>query len=209
MDLKRITAYCEKLSSPPSDILLKLERETHLKTLAPQMMSGHLQGLLLSFLSEWLQPESILEIGTFTGYGTLCLSSGLKKGGRLHTIEVNPELSFISKKYFRLAAIEDKVRHHVGDAFHIIPAIDEQFDLVFLDAGKREYLLHYDLVFDKVKPGGIILADNVLWSGKVVDSPGDKDTEMLKAFNQKINDDNRVRNLLLPIRDGLMIVMKK
>ncbi|MEZ4931792.1 MAG: O-methyltransferase [Saprospiraceae bacterium] len=208
MDLKKITAYCEKLSSPPSDLLIQLERETHLKTLAPQMISGHIQGALLSLISEWVQPQAILEIGTFTGYGTLCLSKGLRENGTLHTIEVNPELTAISRKYFLLAGIEERVQHYIGDAQFIIPAIDELFDLVFIDAGKREYQLHYDLVFEKVKPGGIILADNVLWSGKVSDTSSDKDTEILKAFNQKIKDDSRVRNLLLPIRDGLMIAIK-
>lgn len=208
MDLKKITNYCEKLSSPPSDLLIQLERETNLKTLAPQMISGHVQGFLLSLISEWIKPENILEIGTFTGYGTLCLAKGLTEDGTLHTIEVNPELTAISRKYFQLAGIDQKVRHYVGDAQLIIPDIDELFDMVFIDAGKREYQLHYDLVFDKVKPGGIILADNVLWSGKVSDSKVDKDTKILKAFNQKIKDDDRVRNLLLPIRDGLMIVIK-
>lgn len=172
------------------------------------MISGHIQGALLSLISEWIKPQAILEIGTFTGYGTLCLSKGLRNNGTLHTIEVNPELTAISRKYFFLAGIEERVRHYVGDAQIIIPDIDELFDLVFIDAGKREYQLHYDLVFEKVKPGGIILADNVLWSGKVSDSSSDKDTETLKAFNQKIKDDSRVRNLLLPIRDGLMIVIK-
>ena len=196
------------LSSPPSDLLIKLDRETHLKTLAPQMSSGHIQGFLLSLISEWIKPKTILEIGTFTGYGTLCLAKGLRENGTIHTIEVNPELTAISQKYFQLSNLEERIMHYIGDAQHIIPEIDEQFDLVFIDAGKREYQMHYDLVFDKVKSGGVILVDNVLWSGKVSESMGDKDTETLKAFNQKIKDDFRVRNLLLPIRDGLMIAVK-
>ncbi len=208
MDLRKITAYCELQSTPPDDLLKALERETYLKTLSPQMMTGHLQGLFLSMISQWINPSYILEIGTFTGYGTICLAKGLRKNGTLHTIEVNPEVIYISKKYFHLAELEDRIKLHVGDAQGIIPTIDQQFDLVYIDAGKREYHLHYDLVIDKVKSGGVILADNVLWSGKVGMVQRDTDTKMLEAFNQKVMNDERVRNILLPIRDGLMIAIK-
>ena len=209
MDLKKLTTYCEQLSTPPDDLLKALERETFLKTLAPQMITGHLQGLLLSMISQWVNPNSILEIGTFTGYGTLCLIKGLKDNGILHTIEVNPEVVHISKKYFQLAGLEGRIELHIGDVQDIIPTMDQQFDLVYIDAGKREYQLHYDLVIGKVKTGGVILADNVLWSGKVGMTQKDVDTEILKEFNQKILNDNRVTNMLLPVRDGLMIIKKK
>ena len=209
-DYKKIVAYCEKHSTPPSALLLELERETHLKTLTPQMISGHLQGRLLSFISDWIRPRLVLEIGTFTGYGTICLASGLSEGGHIHTIEVNPEWSYISKHFFRKARITKKVVHHIGDAKDIIPRLAGPFDIVYLDAGKREYGLHYELVIEKIRPGGILLADNVLWSGKAGASVNpDKDTRLLQSFNARIQADNRVENLLLPIRDGLMIARKK
>lgn len=207
--LKRISQYCEKHSSFSNGVLQELERETHLKTLAPQMMSGPLQGQLLSMMSRWIKPSSILEIGTFTGYGTICLTSGLAPNGRIHTIEVNPELTHISSKYFKKAGILQKVIHHIGQAETIIPTLSEQFELVFIDAGKQDYQNHYDLVIDKMAVGGVLLADNVLWSGKVGTGLKDKDTNALEMFNQQVFEDQRVENLLLPIRDGLMIVIKK
>ena len=207
-DLKRIASYCEKHSTPPKEILLQLERETNLKTLSPQMLSGPLQGQLLSMISRWVSPKAVLEIGTFTGYGTICLASGLRKNGVIHTIEVNPELSAISRKYFGMAGILHQVKHHIGDAAQLIPVIDEQFDMVYIDAGKQDYSLHYDLTIDKVSQGGVILVDNVLWSGKVGSGIDDNDTRVMEAFNRKISEDNRVENLLLPIRDGLMIAIK-
>ncbi|MEO1260118.1 MAG: O-methyltransferase [Bacteroidota bacterium] len=209
VDLKRINAYCEAHSSPPSNILLELERETYLKTLAPQMLSGRLQGQLLSFVSKWLRPDSILEIGTFTGYGTICLSAGLAANGIIHTIEVNPELAYISNKYFKKTGIDKQVIRHTGDAKDIIPTIGDAFDLVYLDAGKHDYESHYDLIIEKIKEGGVILADNVLWSGKVGINLNDKDTKILESFNKKVHQDNRVENLLLPVRDGLMVIIKK
>ena len=209
IDFKRINAYCELHSSSPRQILLELERETHLKTLAPQMLSGRLQGLLLTFISRWIRPTSILEIGTFTGYGTICLSAGLSENGVVHTIEVNPELSHISGKYFKKAGLEKRVVCHAGDAKHIVPIIDETFDLVYLDAGKHDYQLHYELTIKKVRKNGVILADNVLWGGKVGTNLNDKDTQILESFNKMIEMDPRVENLLLPVRDGLMIIIKK
>lgn len=206
--LNAIVDYCEAHSSPPSPVLYELERETHLKTLAPQMMSGHLQGAFFSLLSTIKQPKYILEVGTFTGYAAICLATGLQKDGQLITIEINEELEYISRKYFEKAGLGDQVIQHIGDAKDIIPTLDLSFDLVFLDASKLNYGLHYDLIIDKVSRGGMILADNTLWSGKVVDQQFDKDTISIKAFNQKIQDDPRVTNVLLPVRDGITIAIK-
>ncbi len=207
--INAIHNYSEDHTTPPDQILYELERETHLKTLAPQMMSGHLQGFFLQLLSQLKQPKAILEVGTFTGYASICLTRGLAEGGMLYTIEVNKELAHISNKYFEKAGLSSKIKPIVGDATTVIPTLNAFFDLVFIDAGKMDYALHYDLIFEKVSPGGLILADNVLWSGKVINREYDKDTESIRAFNQKIQDDERVENVLLPIRDGLIIARKK
>ena len=207
--LKNIIAYCEAHTTPQSNVLHELERETNLKTLAPQMLSGHLQGQFLSFISQMIQAKSILEIGTFTGYSAIALAKGLTAEGTLHTIEANEELAHISEKYIRKAGLEKKIHRYIGDAKKLIPAMNLQFDLVFIDAGKNDYALYYDLVFDKLKPGGYILADNVLWSGKVIQEKKDKDTRTIDDFNKKIQQDERVENILLPIRDGLILVRKR
>ncbi len=204
-----ITDYCEAHSTPQSELLYELERESNLKTLSPQMISGTLQGQFLQMLSLMLQPKCVLEIGTFTGYATLCLSRGIPKGGRLHTIEVNPELEYIIRKYIQKAGLENVIDLHIGDAKSIIPQLEHPFDLVFIDAGKSNYGLYYDLVFDQVKSGGVILADNVLWSGKVARAANDADTRVIDAFNKKVQADDRVENIILPIRDGLSIIRKK
>ncbi|NRB53696.1 MAG: O-methyltransferase [Saprospiraceae bacterium] len=204
-----LTQYCEALSTPPSPLLQALERETHLKTLAPQMMSGHLQGQLLQLLCQLKQPKQVLEIGSFTGYATLYMAAGLPEDGILHTVEANPELEYLIQKYIDQAKLQDKVHLHIGKAEEVIPQLPGKFDFVFLDAGKLDYPLFYDLVIDRVNPGGLIIADNVLWSGKVVQEQRDKDTEALHAFNQMVQDDPRVNNLILPIRDGLLIAQKK
>ncbi len=201
--------YCENHSSPQSDILYQLERETHLKTLSPQMMSGHLQGRFFSLISKLKQPKAILEVGTFTGYASLCFAEGLALDGVLHTIEVNPELEYLIRKYIHKAGWQEKITLHIGDASSVIPQLDLKFDLAFIDAGKMDYRQHFDLVIEKMNPGGIILADNVLWSGKVIDQKYDKDTAEIKKFNDKIQDDYRVENLLLPIRDGIMMMVKR
>jgi len=206
---RKIIHYAEAHSTPLSQVLYELERETYLKTLAPQMMSGHIQGQLLSFISQMIQPKNILEIGTFTGYSTICLTKGLQKDGRVHTIEVNDELAYISNKHFAKANLENKIQAHNGKAEDIIPTIDLQFDIVFIDAGKKDYGKHYDLVFDKVNSGGYILADNVLWDGKVVQEKKDYGAKALDIFNKKIQQDERVENVLLPMRDGLMLIRKK
>ncbi|MCB0549331.1 MAG: O-methyltransferase [Phaeodactylibacter sp.] len=209
--LNRINQYCEAHSTPPSPLLYQLERETHLKTLAPQMLSGPLQGQLLSLLSKIQRPKAILEIGTFTGYAALCLAQGLPEGGTLHTIEANPELEYLIRKYIALAGLQNKIHLHIGDALEVIPQLEGSFDLVFIDAGKQDYALYYDLVIDRVEPGGLIIADNVLWSGKVTspaEREGDADTRLIHQFNEKVQQDPRVENILLPLRDGLLIARK-
>ncbi len=205
----RLNDYCEELSTPPGELLYRLERETHLKTLAPQMMSGQLQGQFLRMLSSWIRPRRILEIGTFTGYATLCLAEGLVKEGELHTIEANAELAYLISKYLDESGYKDQIHLHLGDAFTIIPELPEPFDLVFIDAGKRDYEAYFNLIIDRVAPGGCILADNVLWSGKVLDPEQDEDTSSLHAFNAMVQADDRVDNLILPLRDGLMLARKR
>ena len=205
----KIDKYCETHTTPQSNLLYQLERETYLKTLAPQMASGHLQGRLLTILCQLIQPKIALEIGTFTGYAAICIASGLPEKGVLHTIEINEELSYISHKYFQQFSAGEKIIPHIGDAKAIVPTLPYPFDFVFIDAGKKDYGPHFDLVIDKVSAGGIILADNVLWSGKVAEKKLDKATSILHDFNEKIQQDERVENVLLPIRDGLLVIRKK
>ena len=206
--LKKINKYCEAHTSPVQDVLLRLERETNLKTLAPQMASGPYQGKLIELLVRMARPKMVLEIGTFTGYSSICIGLALSEDAILHTIEANRELQFISQKYIKEAGLENKIVSHVGDALSLIPTLDAKFDMVFIDAGKRDYAQYFDLIIYKINPNGIILADNVLWSGKVVDSKKDNDTNIIDAFNKKIHEDERVENITLPIRDGLTIAVK-
>lgn len=207
-DYLNLNNYAEAHSSKSSELLYQLERETHLKTLAPIMLSGSLQGQLLRLLSLLIKPEFILEIGTFTGYGSLCLIEGISPTGQLHTIEPNPEVLFIAEKYFNLSPFKNQIFSHLGKAENVMPnLIIPFFDLIYLDGGKRDYAMHYDLIIDKVRPGGLILADNVLWSGKVL-NPKDEDSQIIHTFNTKILEDSRVENLLLPIRDGLMVMRR-
>jgi caffeoyl-CoA O-methyltransferase len=207
--IRHIYAYCERYSTPPSPVLAALERQTHLRTLAPQMLSGHLQGHFLRLLSRLLRPEVILEIGTFTGYGAICLAEGLAPGGRLHTIEINPEMAPIIQEHLAAAGLLPQARLHIGDAFHIIPTLPEPyFDLVFLDAGKQDYAAFHDLTIERVRPGGLLIADNVLWSGKALDPGDDPDALALHRFNEKVRGDERVECLMLPLRDGLMLMRK-
>ncbi|MGK0314688.1 MAG: caffeoyl-CoA O-methyltransferase [Saprospiraceae bacterium] len=206
---KAIYSYCESVSDSPSDILHELYRETHLKTLAPRMASGPVQGRFLSLFSKLVSPTQVLEIGTFTGYATLCIAEGLAENGHIHTIEVNPELNHISDKYFRELGVRDQITSHIGDAKTVIGGLYRLFDIVFIDAKKKDYSLYYDLVIDKVRQGGYILADNVLWDGKVYSGGKDATTKSLMMFNQRMKDDPRVETLLLPLRDGLSIMRKK
>ena len=206
-----IFQYCEQYSEAPEQVLYELERETHLKTLAPQMLSGPLQGQLLRMLSQLQQPQNVLEIGTFTGYATICLAQGLAPDGILHTIEVNPELEYLIRKYLNKAGLEEQVQLHIGDALEVVPTLPGPFDLVFIDAGKQYYRDYYGMVIDKVASGGLIIADNVLWSGKVATDKRetDEDTKQLHAFNLMLKNDEQVESLLLPIRDGLLLARKR
>ncbi|MCB0517849.1 MAG: O-methyltransferase [Saprospiraceae bacterium] len=207
--LKKLSTYCEDHTVLPVKELEDLERETHLKTLSPQMLSGKVQGQLLYLLTCLLSPGNVLEIGTFTGYATICMAKALPAGGMVHTIEINPEMTVISKKYFEKTGLERCIRQHIGDAKTIVPTMPGPFDLVFIDAAKNDYECYYDLVIGKVRQGGLIIADNVLWGGKVVSKLTDNDTRLMKAFNEKVHDDKRVENLMLPIRDGLLLARKK
>ena len=204
---EKLERYIEQHSQKEPELLVALNRETHQKVLQPRMLSGHFQGRVLSMLSKLICPEHILEIGTYTGYATLCLCEGLQKNGSVDTIDINEELAFIQKKYFDLSPWKDQITQHIGDAMEIIPSLDKKYDLVFIDADKENYLNYYDMIVPKMKVGGIILSDNVLWSGKVLDKPNPKDlsTNILLEYNKKINEDPRVETVLLPIRDGLTV----
>ncbi|SNT06110.1 Predicted O-methyltransferase YrrM [Ekhidna lutea] len=201
--------YVEDHSEPESDLLQQINRETHLHVLKPRMLSGHLQGRVLSMLSHMIRPKNILEIGTYTGYAALCMAEGMQADGRLITIDNNDELALRTKEYFDQSAWADQIDLRVGNALEVIPTLKEKWDLVFIDADKENYANYFDLVINSVNTGGFIIADNVLWSGKVFDkSKNDKDTEAIRAFNQKTHTDRRVQNVLFPIRDGLMILRK-
>ena len=194
-----------------SDLLKELNRETNVKVLNPRMLSGHYQGRVLSMLSKMIQPNRILELGTYTGYSALCLAEGLTENGRLITVDVNPELEEMVDKYIQKSPFKNQIQQIIGNGMDVIQSLNEEFDIVFIDADKRNYAAYYDLVFDKVRKGGYIISDNVLWSGKVVNEyeKSDLDTKILKDFNAQLHNDSRVENVLLPIRDGLMIVRKK
>lgn len=206
-----ITAYAEAHTSPESELLHRLSRNTRAHVMAPRMLSGHLQGRFLAMISGMIRPRRILEIGTYTGYSALCLAEGLTDDGRLITIDHNEELEEFARSYWRQSPLNDKIDLRIGLAADVIPTLDGPFDLVFIDADKRNNSLYFDLILEKLRPGGIVLADNVLWSGKVIDNAqaGDQDTVAVLTFNQKIQDDPRVENVLLPIRDGIMIIRKR
>ena len=208
---KKLSQYAEQHTTPENELLKSLNRDTHANVLAPRMLSGHLQGRLLSLFSKMIQPKAILEIGTYTGYAALCLAEGLTKDGVLHTIDINEELETRIQKYFNQSAYADQIKLHIGNALDIIPKIQEQFDLVFIDADKENYSKYYDLLIDQLPSGGIIMADNVLWSGKVIDTnalDSDNDTRELDKFNAKLQSDPRVENILIPVRDGIMVARK-
>ena len=205
-----IEAYAREHTEKESDLLFHLNRQTHLKVIQPRMLSGHLQGRILSFLSTAIQPQNILEIGTYTGYSALCLAEGLPKNGKLVTIDKNIELEMMVKKYINDSPYKHQIEFINSDAVEAIPALNLKWDLVFIDADKENYITYFDLVIDQVNKGGWIIADNVLWSGKVLEEPDikDKETVILKKFNEKVHQDSRVRNVLFPVRDGMMIMIK-
>jgi caffeoyl-CoA O-methyltransferase len=205
-----ILNYSISNSEKESKLLNDLYRETYLKVLNPRMISGHYQGRILSLISKIISPKKILEIGTYTGYSAICLCEGMDNDGVLHTIDNNKELVEIQNKYFKKANLKDKIIQHSGDAKNIIPSIDEEFDIVFIDADKESYPEYYDLIINKVRSGGIIIADNILWSGKILEKvkKDDQATKSIIEFNNKIIKDDRVKNIILPIRDGLNIVRK-
>jgi predicted O-methyltransferase YrrM len=207
---EQLALYVEAHSKAESELLKKINRDTHLKVLMPRMLSGHLQGQVLSILSCMIQPKTILEIGTYTGYSAICLAKGLKTAGTLITLDINAELEDRVRQYFEEAGLTKQIDYRIGNALEIIPSLDCSFDLVFIDADKNNYSNYYDLVIDKVNKGGYLIADNVLWSGKILlpEKEMDKDTLLIDAFNKKVQNDPRVENVLFPIRDGLMVMRK-
>ena len=197
--------FCE----PENELLQRIDRETHLKVLMPRMLSGHYQGRILSMLSKLINPSNILEIGTFTGYATLCLAEGLAANGTIYTLDINLELEDRVRDNFAASPYNSQIKYILGDATHTLNELDEIFDLVFIDADKKNNATYYDLIFDRVRPGGLIIVDNVLWSGKVLTHEQDKDTKNISTFNDKVAADHRVEKLILPVRDGLFIIRKK
>ncbi len=206
-----LLAYCESTSTAEDALLKKIVRETQAKVLMPRMLSGHLQGKMLELFSKMLQPKTILEIGTYTGYSGICMARGLRPDGKLITLDINDELEPMVRGFFEESGLAPQIDYKLGNARDIIPTLEGPFDLVFIDADKFYYSEYFDLVIDKVPSGGIILADNVLWSGKILVEEGqkiDKDTRALLNFNRKVQDDPRVENVLLPIRDGVLMARK-
>lgn len=208
---KDINSYCEKYTQKEDEVLYQLHRETYQKILRPRMLSGHLQGQILTFFSKMIHPEHILEIGTYTGYSAICLARGLKEGGKLHTIDVNEELEDFSNSYFEKAGLKNNIIMHIGKAIDVVPQLDMKWDLVFIDADKENYINYYNMVLPLVKKGGFIISDNVLWSGKVTQpiDARDKETKILVELAELIDADNSVENVLMPIRDGLLVARKK
>lgn len=204
-----IDDYAGQFTAAPSPLLARIERETWQQVLMPRMCSGHQQGRFLSLISQLLRPRRVLEVGTYTGYSALCLAEGLAPDGRLYTLDVNAELETRVRGYFADSPWNDQLDFRVGDARTLIPQLDETWDLVFLDADKENYLTYFEMVVDRVRPGGLILADNVLWSGKVADpSVSDHETDALRAYNAHVAADPRVEHQLLPFRDGVMVARK-
>ena len=204
-----IDNYLELHSSGESVLLQKISRETHLKTTQPNMLSGHVQGRFLSLLSKIVAPNRILEIGTFTGYSTLCLAEGLTENGKIYTLDVNQELEKMCRGFFKESDVFSKIEYIVQDAKITIPTLDETFDLVFIDADKENYCTYYDLIKPKVRKGGIILTDNVLWHGKIINEKKDTVTQKIHEFNEKVKNDEEVEVVIVPIRDGISLIRKK
>ncbi len=207
---QKLDDYIVAHTQDENEILAELNRETYAKILTPRMLSGHLQGQALRMFSHMIQPKRILEIGTYTGYSALCLADGLTEDGKLHTIDINEELAEMINRYIDKSGLSNKIVTHIGNAVEIIPNLNETFDVVFIDADKENYPNYFDLTIDKVRKGGFIIADNVLWSGKVIEEvdPKDEETQAILRYNDKVHNDPRVENVLLPIRDGLMVCRK-
>jgi predicted O-methyltransferase YrrM len=206
---EQISRYCAEHTAAQDAVLAELERETWLKVLRPRMLSGHIQGKFLEFIVKMLQPKEVLEIGTYTGYSAIWMARALKADATLHTIDINPELEEMAQTYFQKAGVEHQINFYIGNALDIIPKLDIVFDLVFIDADKTNYKNYLELVLPKVRKGGIIIADNVLWNGKVLqESPKDPETKAIREFNEYVQATTEVDNLLLPLRDGLMIMEK-
>ena len=207
-----LAQYAEIHSSAEPELLAELNRDTYAHVLIPRMLSGHLQGRVLSMFSKMVRPKAILEIGTYTGYAALCMAEGLAPDGVLHTIDINEELETRINTFVKQSPYADQIQLHMGNALDIIPTLNESFDLVFIDADKSNYSAYFDLLIDKLPSGAIIIADNVLWSGKILDQAEiakDGDTRALDGFNKKVTQDIRVENVLMPVRDGLMVIRKK
>lgn len=210
-DSEKLGRYIASHSLPEDPLLKALSRETHVKIYHPRRSSDHLNGLFLKLVSQMIRPRRILEIGTFTGYGAICLAGGLADDGILHTIEINDELEDFTRSWIKKAGLENRIRLHIGDAMEIIPGLDETFDLVFIDGEKDQYCDYYNISIDKLRPGGFIIADNVLWSGKVIQEnipSKDHFTRGILEFNTLVQNDKRIENLLLPSFDGMMIIRK-
>ncbi|SIT12725.1 O-methyltransferase [Belliella pelovolcani] len=206
-----LLAYCESHTSQEDELLKHITRETHAKVMMPRMLSGHLQGKVLELLVKMHNPKVILEIGTYTGYSGICMARGLSKEGRLITLDINDEIAPMVKRFFEKSGLAAQIDYRLGNALDIIPTLSGNFDMVFIDADKANYINYYNLVIDRMNKGGIIMADNVLWSGKVLVEEGkkiDKDTKVLLEYNQMVQEDPRVENVLLPIRDGIMLARK-
>lgn len=204
-----IARYVETHTTPETDLLKQINRDTHAQVLMPRMLSGHVQGQFLSMLSKAMRPSYILELGTYTGYSAICLAEGLTDQGKLITIDVNEELETRVRGYFKKAGFESKIDYRIGNALKLVQVLPGNIDLVFIDADKENYSAYYELVLEKVRPGGLILADNVLWSGKVTQPKPDRDTRAILEFNKMVAEDRRVECLLLPLRDGIMMIRKR
>lgn len=204
-----LSIYLENSCEPEPALLQKINRETQLEVLKPRMLSGHFQGRVLNMLTKMMQPKMILEVGTYTGYATLCFAEGLNPDAQIITLDINEELEDRVRGYFKASAFDAQIDYRIGDAAQIIPTLTDIFDVVFIDADKINNGLYYDLVFDKVRSGGLIIVDNVLWSGKVVAKSTDPDTSNILSFNEKVSADSRVEKLILPLRDGLFLIRKK
>ena len=207
---KEIYNYIDNHSSNESDILYELRRETELKCLNPIMLSGKIQGNFLAIISKLIKPFNVLEIGTYTGYSTLCIAKGLNPGGMIHTIDKNEELLQIQNKYFEKSGLRNQIKQYTGDALAIIPKLKFDFDMVFLDADKENYVKYLELISPILKPGGVLLTDNVLWHGKILESPENQDrvTRLIDNFNKKILEDKSLKTVMLPIRDGISLTLK-